>query len=348
MKDKCVIYITTNHVIASNAVGSEKQTFEIGTIREKAVLKEDKLKETIIEVLGKISAKKAGVVILISEDLLFSKQIQSEDPEKADTEVKKFLESLPFKSEEISVVKYEFQGKKTVTAINKNVYLPLITVLENIEWKVESILPATVFGEFVNEETMASEKVEFILNRSGSLEAINFLKNSSVVEKEEKVDATENLHDQIEESNRPFIKKLLIGLFSFLLLTTIVTAYLILTKNSSNNLPEAKIEPTATPTPTLIPILKSDIKIKILNGSGVAGQAGKIKEKLIALDFKDIETGNADEATLKGKSTVEFSKKIPKSLQDEIVSELNKSLSNVVVSSSASGLSVDVLITTGK
>ncbi|MCL5432533.1 MAG: hypothetical protein M1524_00250, partial [Patescibacteria group bacterium] len=166
MKDKCVIYITSHSVIAASPTESEKLTLEEGIIKEKSVVKEDKLKEAVIQVLGKINAKKASTVIIIGEDLLFSKQLVSEDPEKLKEESQKYLDGLAYKDEEISVTKYESQGKKTVTAINKNIYLPVITVLENIEWKVESVLPATLFGDFVNGEDLGSEKVEFVLNRA--------------------------------------------------------------------------------------------------------------------------------------------------------------------------------------
>lgn len=49
--------------------------------------------------------------------------------------------------------------------------------------------------------------------------------------------------------------------------------------------------PEATPTPEFE---RADLKIKVLNGSGVAGKAGEVKDFLEELGYKDVKTGNAD------------------------------------------------------
>lgn len=57
-----------------------------------------------------------------------------------------------------------------------------------------------------------------------------------------------------------------------------------------------KVEPTkVVPTPTVAAETKrSDLKVKILNGSGVRGEAGKAKALLEGLGYGDVATGNAD------------------------------------------------------
>lgn len=59
--------------------------------------------------------------------------------------------------------------------------------------------------------------------------------------------------------------------------------------------PTGKPAPTAVTSvaPTVAP-KRSEIKIKVLNGSGVAGGAGKAKEFLLNLGYKNVDTGNAD------------------------------------------------------
>ncbi len=49
--------------------------------------------------------------------------------------------------------------------------------------------------------------------------------------------------------------------------------------------------PTATPTPAFT---KTDLKIKVLNGSGVAGKAGDVRDILKGKGYTDVLTGNAD------------------------------------------------------
>jgi len=59
---------------------------------------------------------------------------------------------------------------------------------------------------------------------------------------------------------------------------------------------ELKISPTITetPEPTLEEIDLSELSVNILNGSGITGEAGRVNELLTKLNFKEIETGNAD------------------------------------------------------
>lgn len=41
---------------------------------------------------------------------------------------------------------------------------------------------------------------------------------------------------------------------------------------------------------------KNQLNVTVLNGTGIAGQAAKIKDFLIELGYSKIETGNAEEA----------------------------------------------------
>jgi len=81
--------------------------------------------------------------------------------------------------------------------------------------------------------------------------------------------------------------------------------------------------PTATPTPAKITDLKL-LKVRILNGSGKIGEAGRIKEKLSANGFvsENITTGNADNYSYT-KTIV----KIKSKLDDSVYEKINELLS---------------------
>jgi len=55
--------------------------------------------------------------------------------------------------------------------------------------------------------------------------------------------------------------------------------------------PTKIVKPSPTPTPK---IKKDELKIKILNGSGVAGKASEMEDILKDIDYQEIITGNAD------------------------------------------------------
>ena len=52
--------------------------------------------------------------------------------------------------------------------------------------------------------------------------------------------------------------------------------------------------PSASPTGAATTLKRSDLKVQVLNGTGVAGAAGKVVSFLTGLGYKNIKTGNAD------------------------------------------------------
>lgn len=93
------------------------------------------------------------------------------------------------------------------------------------------------------------------------------------------------------------------------------------------------VEISGTPTPTIVispqaspsPELKlSDIKIKVLNGSGKAGEAGKLTEVLKKANFVVAKTGNADKYDYE-QTIIEVKKEVSK----EALSVLDKTLKDL-------------------
>lgn len=54
---------------------------------------------------------------------------------------------------------------------------------------------------------------------------------------------------------------------------------------------------TSTPTPTPNPLIRSEWSFEVLNGTTTAGQAKKLADKLTALGYPVVKTGNADKDT---------------------------------------------------
>ncbi|MEO6508784.1 MAG: LytR C-terminal domain-containing protein [Patescibacteria group bacterium] len=100
------------------------------------------------------------------------------------------------------------------------------------------------------------------------------------------------------------MKELLLFVASFGLSFLLLLSVMKFTGSDSNFLKSSKNEVTPTktvspiseePTPTPAPELeRKDINVKILNGTGTAGQAAEVKDILLKLGYVDILTGNAD------------------------------------------------------
>mgnify|MGYP001581550184 CR=1 FL=1 len=89
-------------------------------------------------------------------------------------------------------------------------------------------------------------------------------------------------------------------------------------------------EPTITeqspsPTPS---VNKTAIKIKILNGTGTSGEAGLLKDKLVAVGYSSVESGNASRQDYTD-TQVSFDSEVPQTVQDEIISVLKNTYKGV-------------------
>jgi len=108
--------------------------------------------------------------------------------------------------------------------------------------------------------------------------------------------------------------------------------------------------PVASPTPTAEPattLKKEDLKIQILNGSGVSGAAGKAKTLLEAAGYKSIDTGNA---TVSNLAQTEIEIKVSKKEYLEVLTkDLEKSYAAVEAEKPLVATSkYDLVITIGK
>lgn len=121
-------------------------------------------------------------------------------------------------------------------------------------------------------------------------------------------------------------KKWIIIIVVALLLGAGVAGFFFMRSSSSQT---ATVAPTSTPVdqgilPTEEPTVnKEDIKIKVLNGSGVVGEAGKVQKILEDADFVVESTANADKydyttTEIQAKST------IPAEITDELTELLGE------------------------
>lgn len=78
-----------------------------------------------------------------------------------------------------------------------------------------------------------------------------------------------------------------------------VTGYLVAKTQKSQtaktqNITVIQASPTPSASPVAAEVKRADLKVQVLNGSGVIGAAGKAKTFLEGLGYLDVKTGNAD------------------------------------------------------
>ena len=149
---------------------------------------------------------------------------------------------------------------------------------------------------------------------------------------EEENKSLENIEPQTPRVGFPEIKKkskLPLTLFLLVVVLGLAFGGWVLFTSPEQKEKEAEITPTpvamneeATPTPAK-EIERKDVKIQVLNGTGLDKAASSLKEKLMALGYEKIEAGNATKKDYE-KTVVTFSEGASDAVREEIERELKR------------------------
>lgn len=109
---------------------------------------------------------------------------------------------------------------------------------------------------------------------------------------------------------------------------------------------EEPIEEETTPAPSASPTAtnKSAIDIKVLNGTGIPGEAAYLETQLEKLGYTNIETGNYTSSSVSA-TTVTFSSQVTTAVKEEITDKLEELYAEVEVKTgSVSGADIQVVV----
>lgn len=120
--------------------------------------------------------------------------------------------------------------------------------------------------------------------------------------------------------------------------------------NSPTPSPIATTEPVVESTPSATPastIKREDLKVQVLNGSGISGEASKAKTLLEGLGYKNVDTGNASSSDF---AQTEISIKVAsKDALATVIKDLSSKYSAVEASKPLVITSkFDIIVTLGK
>lgn len=104
-------------------------------------------------------------------------------------------------------------------------------------------------------------------------------------------------------------------------------------------------QPTTAASPTAGPINRDDISVQILNGTGIAGEAGALQQILSSAGYKDIKTGNAPNTVTV--TTMTYNSSTSAAVVTELTGLLEKTYQQVETKQSSTTGSADVTIVVG-
>jgi len=111
---------------------------------------------------------------------------------------------------------------------------------------------------------------------------------------------------------------------------------------SSSDTSEIIDTETPAPSPTTD---KSTISVKVLNGTGITGEAGFLQDIFKTLGYSKIEVGNATDQS-NTSTEISYSSDLAQDLMDEVTAKL-KTVYQTVTTKTSSGQASDIVVTTG-
>lgn len=318
------------------------------------------------EIVNAISGiPKQNAVMMLADEILYYARFKKIEPPR----IEEFIDQTPFDSDAISRKTLRVGKDFIVVAANKNYYLSVRYILERYGWRINSILP--VISTSSPSQTVTYDSLRKIANNPLFVREGNFLEEGKndhllVVKDTDKQAVVESDSDTDEDDeDKPTSKKQYVFLALSLLFLTGAFAFAFYQMQpfgkDTNSKTSIKISPTISSSPKITGIISStvqkstgsaaltrqDIKIEILNGTGVAGQAGVVKSKLDELGYINSVTDNAG-GTTSDNTTVNYSVRVSPGFQTEIEDTLKELFLNVIMLTNQNTSTYDAVITTGK
>lgn len=343
-------------------------------VKDQEIIDQKSLEELIIASISenKLSPKKS--VLVLSDEVYYQKKLPKTDKEAEESETNKFLDKLPFERPNLSIKKITSATEIILFASSKPFYYPIVNLFLSLGWKIEGVVPVEIYG-IGNKPNLEGEDVANILKNTGQSQAIvNFLSDEMMEDsdliKEKKggwkakfiillvlvlllgLGGLFFYRTNLSHGNKleylSWVKRNLLGLNQNNVspdLQTTLKEELAKEATTSSDATASATKESTTSGEITGEFSKKNAKVRILNGTGVEGQAGKARDKLLGLNFENIELDNAEGAD-SSDTVVVYAPLVPKEIREDIEASLGEVFAKVS-SQESSSLEVDILVTTG-
>jgi hypothetical protein len=232
------------------------------------------------EMFKKLAIRNKSVLVVLEESTLFYKNIDKEEEAEA------FWKEVPLLPDHITKNVLTMNNKLVAIAVNGKLHETLLTAVKNSKSVVIGIYPEII---------LPSKAPGEILLLGNLPEEGNFMK--LYVSQED------------ETKNQTGQKKIALDVV-LVAIAIILAGFVVFKVTAKQDLPAPKVSLTIAPTiePTMVPTITpvksevdvKEVKILILNDSGISGKAGEISLYLKNLGYQGVTTGNSNKHKYEG------------------------------------------------
>lgn len=341
-----LLLLLKRHSLEIYYKGSEKVmdvSFQSSAVRHLEVVKKDEVVKTLADAFKSVNLSRQNAVIVLSDHIVFERLILKDNPEVTQKEIARFYHEVPLEEAHIAKKIMPLKGSVLALAANRELYSLIIEVAREFEWKIKAVIPMTPFAKLAEDANLTPDQVSQILSSEEVFKEADFLSESlvtpEVIEKDKKKDPEES------GSKAKNILTLILALF---LLSFIVGSLLYfnilklpfslpwMNKPVSSSAPESSSSIQTVPSESTVSaqiqiasvsgeLNRSGIKIHVLNGSKIPGQANKVKEKLAESGYENVKSGN-----IEGSETSASSITYSNSLNEAVKGEINTLMDSLI------------------
>jgi len=311
------------------------------------IIDADQLKNLILDFVKINKIQQCAMAIFFSAQTCFLKDLlKTMTPEDFEIQKNEFIGYVPF-NKVLSVVSTQKKDANTIIAVNRELAYVLRDIFLKLQFEVEMIVPSfALFGD--QQPIFNIDTAQNIVKHYSSLGKVSF-----PLVQQEPIVKSEDQDEFKEQKESKMHLYLMLGGFVILILILIYMVFFFRKAPAKNNAQNAraptilivpKVKPSNTPIPSPTVIIAANVRI--LNGSGIPGQADIISERLVAGGYTKIELGNAptqesENASIVVKPSVDI-------FHRKEIDDIITSLGHSTVIRESSEIDTDVLITTRK
>jgi len=355
-----VCYLGSNflEVFETNSNNQQKLSFPSASIQHSEIVDKKKYSEELQKFIEGLKLKKGRGIILLSAELVYASDIDITGKNEKD-EAEKFLATVPLSRSNIATISLHNKNKLRILAANRKLYEGVVEVLKISNIEIFSVVPVSVFPNRTGDQEFTAQDAKKITGEKRILQRYNFLQSKDNPQADKEVADTRG-DLEVEEVEKKSIRKQYVLLAISVILLICAIGYLLLWSKTIPNpwfkKPESlHLKPTAVtvppttsqPSPATKPLTdKSAIKIQILNGSGIEGQAGKLSSLLQGVGYSNVTIGNTN--NLEQRTTIIYNKLLPKDVLLGITDAMKNDFPDPTSQEASQSGEFDILITTGK
>ncbi len=353
-----VCYLGSNYleVIETNSNNQQRLSFSPSSIQHSEIVDKKKYSEELEKFIEGLNLKEGKGIILLAAELVYASDIDITGKNEKD-EAEKFLTAVPLQRSNIATISLHNKNKLRIIATNRKLYEGVLEALKISNIEIFSVAPISVFGSRTDDQEFTARQAKKITGEKKILKRYNFLEGKQQLQ----VDKDSVQIDPIleGEEKKSMQKQLILLCLSLLLLIGAIGYFLLWSETIANpwfkkpkslyHKPTAVTVPSITsqPSPTIKPFTdKSAIKIQILNGSGIEGQAGKLSNLLKGAGYNNVTIGNVN--NLEQRTTIIYNKLLPKDVLVGITDAMKNDFPDPTSQETSQSAEYDILITTGK